>query len=628
MESEFIKLGLPYLHTLSKTKLVHFYKECNSKYYNNTSDCILTDDQYDILHDYIQEKYPTWIEIGSCVERKKVKLPFFMPSMNKLKNDEKQLENWKQRYHGDYILSTKLDGVSALFDSRNGAQKLYSRGNGSEGNDISHLLPYLSCQDCKDIVVRGELILPKSSNLPKLRNVVSGLVNTKNLQEVKMKDVHFIVYEVIYPPMLPSVQFSFLKEHYPFLRTVEHFLTKTINTAILSKQLLEWRANCPYEIDGVICCNDELTERRNENPSNAFAFKMILTEQMMEAVVIDVLWNVSKDGYLIPKVRFDPVEIGGIRIEYATAFHANFVVENGIGVGTRVELVRSGDVIPHILKVISPTVPKMPDHYNYTWTKNKVDIVLKDKEQSVEFKKKEVVYFFEGMAIDGFGKKTIEKVFDSGYDSIPKILQMDTNDFLRLQGIQELLANKIVKNTKETMENAALEKLFSYSNILERGFGEKKIKCILSNIPDWRTLETNKLREKISLVKGFTTLTADIFASKRNSLMSFLKDIKLDKFVTMPDTTSETMPETTPETTPETMPDNGKLFGKSIVLSGFRDKNLEKEIEMEGGLIVSAISKNTFCLIVKEHGKETTKTKKAKETGIKIVLRENISDIF
>ena len=483
-----------------------------------------------------------------------------------------------------------------------------------------HLIPYLSCQDCKDIVVRGELILPKSSNLSKLRNVVSGLVNTKNLQEEKMKDVHFIVYEVIYPSMLPSLQFSFLKEHYPFLRTVEHFLTKTINTAILSKQLLEWRANCPYEIDGVICCNDELTERRNENPSNAFAFKMILTEQMMEAVVIDVLWNVSKDGYLIPKVRFDPVEIGGIRIEYATAFHANFVVENGIGVGTRVELVRSGDVIPHILKVISPTVPKMPDHYNYTWTKNKVDIVLKDKEQSVEFKKKEVVYFFEGMAIDGFGKKTIEKVFDSGYDSIPKILQMDRNDFLRLEGFQELLANKIVKNTKETMENAALEKIFSYSNILERGFGEKKIKCILSNISDWHILDTNTLRERISLLKGFTTMTADIFASKRESLLSFLKDIKLDSL--------QTTLETTPETTPETTSDNGRLFGKSIVLSGFRDKYLEKQIEMEGGLIVSAISKNTFCLIVKEHGKETTKIKKAKEIGVKIVLRENISDIF
>lgn len=612
MESEFIKLGLPYLHTLSKKNLLDFYKQCNSKYYNNISECILSDDQYDILHDYVQEKYPTMIEIGASVARKKVKLPFFMPSMNKLKNDEKQLENWKQRFNGDYILSTKLDGVSALFDSRNGEQKLYSRGNGSEGNDISHLLPYLSCKDCKDIVVRGELILPKSTNLSKLRNVVSGLVNTKNLQEEKMKDVHFVVYELIYPSMLPSLQLSFLKENYPSLRIVEHFITKTINTSILSNQLQEWRTNCPYEIDGVICCSDELTERRNENPSNAFAFKMILTEQMMEAIVIDVLWNVSKDGYLIPKVQFEPVEIGGIRIEYATAFHANFVVENGIGIGTRVQLIRSGDVIPHILKVISPSVPKLPEDYNYTWTKNNVDIILKDKEQSVEFKKKEVVYFFEGMAIDGFGKKTIEKVFDSGYDTIPKILAMDTNDFMKLEGIQELLANKIVQNKRETMENATLEKIFSYSNILERGFGEKKIKYILSNIPDWHTLDTNALKRNISRLKGFTETTAEIFASKRDSLLSFLEDTNLQKTVK-----NSVIKET-----------NGKLLGKRIVLSGFRDPDLEKQIETEGGIITSAISKNTFCLITKDDGKETTKSKKAKEAGVRIILKENVSDIF
>ena len=189
---------------------------------------------------------------------------------------------------------------------------------------------------------------------------------------------------------------------------------------------------------------------------------------------------------------------------------------------------------------------------------------------------------------------------------------MDINDFLKLEGIQQLLAKKIVKNKKDTMENAALEKIFSYSNILERGFGEKKIKCILSNISDWHILDTNTLRERISLLKGFTTMTADIFASKRESLLSFLKDIKLDNLVT----------------TPVTTPENGKLFGKSIALSGFRDKDLEKKIEMEGGVIVSVISKNTFCLVVKEDGKETTKTKKAKEIGIKIVLKENISDIF
>lgn len=612
MESEFIKLGLPYLDTLSKGELVDFYKQCNSNYYNNVSECILTDDQYDILHDYVQQKYPTMIEIGSSVERRKVKLPFFMPSMNKLKNDEKQLENWKKRFHGDYILSTKLDGVSALFDSRSGEQKLYSRGNGSEGNDISHLLPFLFCKDWNNIVVRGELILPKSTNLSKLRNVVSGLVNTKNIQEEKMKHVHFVVYELIYPSMRPSLQFSFLKEHYPSLRTVEHFITKTINTSILSEQLITWRENCPYEIDGVICSNDTIMERKNENPSNAFAFKMILTEQMMEAVVMDVLWNVSKDGYLIPKVKFDPVEISGIRIEYATAFNAKFVMENGIGIGTRVELVRSGDVIPHILRVVSPSVPKMPENYNYIWTKNNVDIVLKDKEHSTEFKKKEVVYFFEGLGIDGFGRKTIEKVFDCGYDTIPKILAMDTNDFMKLEGIQELLANKITKNKKETLENISLEKIFSYSNILERGFGEKKIKCILTNIPNWNTMEKDELQHELSLLKGFTEMTANIFVSKRDSLLAFLKETKLE------DKLKKNIQKE----------NNGKLFGKSIVLSGFRDKDLEQKIQKEGGTIASSISKNTFYLIIKDDGKETTKTKKAKEFGVSILLKENVHSIF
>lgn len=612
MESEFIKLGLPYLDTLSKGELVDFYKQCNSNYYNNVSECILTDDQYDILHDYVQQKYPTMIEIGSSVERRKVKLPFFMPSMNKLKNDEKQLENWKKRFHDDYILSTKLDGVSALFDSRSGEQKLYSRGNGSEGNDISHLLPFLFCKDWNNIVVRGELILPKSTNLSKLRNVVSGLVNTKNIQEEKMKHVHFVVYELIYPSMRPSLQFSFLKEHYPSLRTVEHFITKTINTSILSEQLITWRENCPYEIDGVICSNDTIMERKNENPSNAFAFKMILTEQMMEAVVMDVLWNVSKDGYLIPKVKFDPVEISGIRIEYATAFNAKFVMENGIGIGTRVELVRSGDVIPHILRVVSPSVPKMPENYNYIWTKNNVDIVLKDKEHSTEFKKKEVVYFFEGLGIDGFGRKTIEKVFDCGYDTIPKILAMDTNDFMKLEGIQELLANKITKNKKETLENISLEKIFSYSNILERGFGEKKIKCILTNIPNWNTMEKDELQHELSLLKGFTEMTANIFVSKRDSLLAFLKETKLE------DKLKKNIQKE----------NNGKLFGKSIVLSGFRDKDLEQKIQKEGGTIASSISKNTFYLIIKDDGKETTKTKKAKEFGVSILLKENVHSIF
>ncbi len=52
---------------------------------------------------------------------------------------------------------------------------------------------------------------------------------------------------------------------------------------------------------------------------------MVLTDQMVEANVLEVQWNVSKDGYLKPRVKLEPVHIGGVKIEYATAFNANFI---------------------------------------------------------------------------------------------------------------------------------------------------------------------------------------------------------------------------------------------------------------------------------------------------------------
>ena len=75
---------------------------------------------------------------------------------------------------------------------------------------------------------------------------------------------------------------------------------------------------------------------------------MVLSDQVVEAKVVDVLWAPSKDGYLKPRVRIEPVVIGGARIEYATAFNGAFV-ENKIGIGAVVRMVRSGDVIPYIM---------------------------------------------------------------------------------------------------------------------------------------------------------------------------------------------------------------------------------------------------------------------------------------
>ena len=120
---------------------------------------------------------------------------------------------------------------------------------------------------------------------------------------------------------------------------------------------------------------------------------MILTDQIAEAKIIDVIWTPSKDGFLKPKVRIEPIDIGGVTIEYATAFNAAFVEKNKIGMGALIEMVRSGDVIPHILKVITPARQAQMPTGNYKWNATHVDIVLDDIKGNTNVQEKVISRF-------------------------------------------------------------------------------------------------------------------------------------------------------------------------------------------------------------------------------------------
>ena len=127
---------------------------------------------------------------------------------------------------------------------------------------------------------------------------------------------------------------------------------KSLSNEYLSEILIKWRDEYEYEIDGIIVIDDKLYNRITGNPLHAFAFKMIISEQIAEAKVVNVLWTPSKDGYLKPRVQIEPITLGGVKIEYATGFNAKFIVDNNIGLGSLITIIRSGDVIPHILSVV------------------------------------------------------------------------------------------------------------------------------------------------------------------------------------------------------------------------------------------------------------------------------------
>ena len=137
--------------------------ESQKSYYNDSENVLMSDNEYDIIKEYMEEKYPknkVLKQIGAPIhEKNKVKLPYYMASMDKIKPDTKALEKWREQYNGTLCIVAKLDGVSGLYSTENNEQKLYTRGNGEVGQDISHLIPFLRLPSTPDITIRGELIM-------------------------------------------------------------------------------------------------------------------------------------------------------------------------------------------------------------------------------------------------------------------------------------------------------------------------------------------------------------------------------------------------------------------------------------------------------------------------------------
>jgi DNA ligase (NAD+) len=614
--NNFKKNGISVLDTLNENQLSSILREANKGYYNQEP--FMTDNEYDIVKEYIEKKYPSnkaIVEIGAQVQRNKVALPYNMASMDKIKPDTSALTNWTTKYHGPYVLSCKLDGVSGLYTTEGTTPKLYTRGDGRVGQDISHLIPHLRLPKTKNIVIRGEFIIPKAvfdskykTKFANPRNMVAGLVNHKTINEA-VKDLHFVAYELIVPVKTPSEQMKILSTF-----DVEVVLWKTENNLtneLLSQTLVEWRKNYVYEIDGVIVTNDAKYDRKSGNPDHAFAFKMVLSDQIAEAKVVDVIWTPSKDGYLKPRVQIEPINLGGVRIEFATGFNGAFINNNKVGVGAVIELIRSGDVIPHIRNVTMPAEQAKMPSVPFKWNNTHVDIMLEDLDSNETVKEKNITGFFRGIGVEGLSSGNIARIIQAGYDTVPKIIKMDVNDLLQVEGFKDKTANKLYIGIKEKIDTASLVTIMSASNMFGRGFSEKRLELIMETYPNvLLSKETNSQKvAKISAIKGMAEKTAEAFVERIPDFIQFIKEAGLVNKLTQEVTEKKTIDETHP------------LFGKSIVMTGFRDDNLIEAIKNVGAKLGASVSKNTFIVLVKDTLTEydTGKAADAKKLGVTIM---------
>ena len=647
--------GKPFLEQQNKTTLMEMIKMANHQYFN--SQPVLTDSEYDILKDYIEDQYPdTEFDIGAELpddlpENIKVKLPYSMPSMNK-KKTEKAIMQWYKDYPKlskeadgkatSYILTAKLDGVSGMFYNETGTPKLYTRGNGLVGQDISHMIPYIKQLKPlldKKMAIRGELLMSKktfqdkyATKFANARNLVSGIVNqTKNLLTpeniAKYEDIDFICYEIIDPVLDPARQMKLIGTVNGEETPLNAFYSQNSpSMTSLSDVLKLWRANYIYEMDGVIVTHNKLYDRTNKNPDHAFAFKMVLSDQTAETFVVDVIWSPSKDGYLKPRIRVEPVQVGGVTIEYTTGFNGAFIRDNKIGVGAKVKLIRSGDVIPYIEEVIdqSPQA-KMPPEDAYEWTDSNVDIILKDHTSDSTVKAKNIETFFKLMEVPEIGKGIATKLVEANFDSLTKILKMTKADFLTVEGFKDKKANKIYTNiqtiiyndTDKTQEQIKVQliRLMAATNLMGRGIAVKTIKSILDVFPNIITSqETNA--EKIAKcikVKGVAEKTCRPFVENIPKVIEFIQAANLTHYLTSLQHTQATQAKG-PAKPPH-------------VMTGFRNKELEDFLESQNIPLGTSVNKKTQVLYINDSSYSNSKTDNAKELNIPIIVFTTIQEL-
>lgn len=605
-----------YLNSLDErdmTKIMMVACEC----YYGTGKNGLTDERYDMLI----ERIPQHVKIGAKVseEMNRVTLPYHMGSLNKIKvNQVSELERWVARNKcEEYVVENKIDGVSCLLISRNGELFLYTRGDGKVGVNISHLarrivtIPKIK----ENIVVRGELVMKRKVFSEKFagefanpRNMVSGIVGKKEFDK-NVEWVNFVAYEIIGEKLSPEEQLLKLKGMK--FEVVQYCTLPFLKNEELEKLLKKRREKFDYDMDGLVIQSNKVYERNTSgNPSYAFAFKG--ESEVAVVRVLDVEWNISKHGLIKPRLRIEPVNLGGVCISYATGFNGFFIRDHDIGEGAIIELTRSGDVIPHITRVVKGTVAKMPD-FEYVWNDSCVDIMCAG--ETAEQHVKLLTSFFAGMDIKFMGQKTVEKLFEAELNTIEKIVEAEVKDFMKVEGIQAKSAERIFTNIRNGLRKASMSKVLGASGVFGIGFGERKITALLSAIPNLLERENDeKLRKDIEKVEGFSSLSACKILESLNKAKELVKS--LQRYMEVNEKTKGRENDTLETETKFEVKSN--LNNMNIVFTGFRDKELEKEIVKCGGRVLTSVSSKTTHLVVKDKDGMSEKILKAKKQGVEI----------
>lgn len=583
------------------------YLKAKEAYYNDEP--IMSDEEFDMLEDKIRALDSNWVELdktGVAINGKKfeVKLPYFMPSLNKFYPEQSDKLLQKFASVKQCVIMPKLDGSSVLIEYKQGKPvRLITRGNGEYGKDCSFLIPCLRIQTIKDVnfnyCIRCEAIITRdeyknwTDEFDNARNMVSGLLNRREAHAA-MKKIHFVALGLFGLPLLEGL--TLLRQRYK--HTIEY---NTYDQSELANQYLAnfeafKNSSYMYDADGIVIADADFTyEYKNADKpkSSIFAFKINAEDTAVQAEVKQIIWQTSGFGRLVPKIEIKPTLICGAKVKYATAHNAQWLIERKIGPGAIVKMVRSGDVIPKIIDVIKPTENLQYPTVAYEQRGVHFFAIQESDEQIVN----SLTRSLDILNVDGAKKVTVttlyEKLNISSIDDILSTLNHSASTF-NAQLIELLgpvrgnkLYNALLQLT--TTSYTVIDWMLA-SNTFDAGIGRRRLveiskHCDLNTFNEELISQVPGIGEQLLQMLKQSFAKFDLWLKTNGQYIQPFKKISHNSV-------------------------SGILSGIRFTFTGYRSEDQEKTIRALGGEIIS-FSAKTDILLYKQDGKASSKIAKA-----------------
>ena len=602
---------------LTDDDLLEFCKLANQRYRDGNP--IISDEDYDFIyalelskrlpdHPFLQKVEDE--NVGFSEE--KIKLPEKMLSTDKAYSWE-EVNKWLERIRKfseeiDFSLdniqikgTAKLDGFAG-FDDGN---KLYTRGDGNKGSDITRVFErglgtfnnsHRGQGPGEIVVKRSYFEKHLSGHFEYPRNFQASLIKEKELDQ--------FAKDAIANEAALFVPFSQL----PFWAGSISEFTNNFNSIVIDLE-----SGVDFDIDGVVfeIVNSELKSHMGSNRKFhrwQIAFKE--NKEKAQVKVLSVTAQVGRTGKITPVAELEPTQLSGATIYRASGHHYGLVKEQGLGSGSVIELTRSGLVIPKINKVIRSVEAEIPSKCpscdeNLTWESDFLMCLNHEacKDQIIG----KIIYFYKVLANnDGFGEATIQKLYDEGIRNVGDIYKLTEFELVSMgfgEKTSQNLINQLIRSRQESIEDWRFLAAFG---VLRLGMGN--CENLLKNYPLDQVFDLSV--DDISNIDGFAELTAELIFNGLLNIKpqyeNLIKDgFELEKTLILGETNTS----------------DNLYHNKKIVFTGSMSSSraeLQKQAKAFGAIVGSSVSSKTDLLIIGENVGQS-KIKAAEKHGVEIL---------